>query len=537
MAAAARPPVVSSVLRITSTGHAGLLIDTAAGRILCDPWRSPAYLASWFVFPDNSHIDFAGMRPDYLYVSHLHRDHFDPDLLRSEVDHSATVLLPDFASDDLESALRSVGFERFVHTRDGEPVDLGGGLRVMITALVSPADGPLGDSALSVDDGEVRILNQNDARPRDLDRVLALGPYDGHFLQYSGAIWYPVVYDLPAATIAKLGARKRVDGMARAMRFVEAVEARYVFPNSGPACFLDDDLFDYNDLDGSESNPFPDQLAFLAYLEEHGFDRARLFLPGSEIELTPDGCSVAHDVSDGEIESIFKDKRSYLTAYAERKRPLIEAAHAEWDRNLAASVAAAAAGTDTADVLAEWWNPLLELGDQICAGVDACVLLDLGSEQVVIDFHEREVRPFAGEECPYRFTIAPELVATQIARHELDWVNSLFLSLRFKAARKGAYNEHIYTFFKCLAPDRVSFAEGWYDEQEHSGERIRIGDYLVQRRCPHLKADLSRFGQVKEGILQCMMHGWQFDLATGACLTSDSHHLECERVDDRAPTD
>jgi UDP-MurNAc hydroxylase len=526
LAALVGAPVFSTLLRILSTGHAGLLLDTAAGRILCDPWRSPAYLASWFVFPDNSHIDFAGMHPDYLYISHLHRDHFDPDLLRSEVDHSATVLLPDFASDDLESALRSVGFERFLHTRDGEPVDLDG-LRVMITALVSPADGPLGDSALSVDDGEVRVLNQNDARPRDLDRLLELGPYDGHFLQYSGAIWYPVVYDLPADTVAKLGARKRVDGMTRAMRFVEAVDARFVFPNSGPACFLDDDLFEHNDFDGSESNPFPDQLAFLAFLEEHGIDRARLIIPGSEIVLTPEGCSITHDLDSDTIEGIFKDKRSYLGAYAARKLPLIEAAREEWGRNLSA-----ASGVHTAEVLAEWWNPLLELGDQICAGVDACLLLDLGEERIVVDFHKREVRSFDGEECRYSFKIAPELVATQIARHEVDWVNSLFLSLRFEASRKGAYNEHIYTFFKCLAPDRVSFAEGWYDEQEHSGERIRIGDYLVQRRCPHLKADLSRFGQVKEGILQCMMHGWQFDLETGRCLTSDSHHLECERVDE-----
>ena len=531
MAALRTGPVVSSVLRITCTGHAGLLIETkAGGSILCDPWRSPAYLASWFVFPDNSHIDFAGMRPDYLYVSHLHRDHFDPDLLRAEVDHRATVLLPEFASDDLEVALEDVGFRHFVRTRDGEPIELDGGLRLMITALVSPADGPLGDSALSVDDGDVRILNQNDARPRDIDSVLRLGPYDGHFLQYSGAIWYPVVYDLPEATKSKLAARKRVDGMERAMRFVEAVRASYVFPNSGPACFLDDDLFELNDFDGALDNPFPDQRAFIDYLEQHGVDAARLILPGSEVDLTPEGCSVSHSFSEAEIEAIFDDKRSYLRSYAERKRPLIQAARDEWRHSLELDVAAREPGSGVLDELAAWWNPLLQLGDQICAGVDACVLLDLGDEKIVIDFHAREVRPFAGEECPYRFEIAPELIATQLARHEVDWVNSLFLSMRFRAARKGAYNEHIYTFFKCLAPDRVSFAEGWYDEQEHSGERIRIGDYLVQRRCPHLKADLARFGQVKEGILQCMMHGWQFELATGRCLTSDTHHLECERV-------
>jgi UDP-MurNAc hydroxylase len=47
----------------------------------------------------------------------------------------------------------------------------------------------------------------------------------------------------------------------------------------------------------------------------------------------------------------------------------------------------------------------------------------------------------------------------------------------------------------------------------------------VQRRCPHLKADLERFAEVDRGILTCTMHGWQFELATGRCLTSDDRQL------------
>ena len=54
-------------------------IDTPAGSILCDPWVNPAYFASWFPFPDNSTLDWDTLGDcDYLYVSHLHKDHFDP---------------------------------------------------------------------------------------------------------------------------------------------------------------------------------------------------------------------------------------------------------------------------------------------------------------------------------------------------------------------------------------------------------------------------------------------------------------------------
>ena len=66
-------------MQVTSVGHAGFRIDTKAGSILCDPWVNPAYFASWFPFPDNSTLDWDALGDvDYLYVSHLHTDHFDP---------------------------------------------------------------------------------------------------------------------------------------------------------------------------------------------------------------------------------------------------------------------------------------------------------------------------------------------------------------------------------------------------------------------------------------------------------------------------
>ena len=84
-------------MRVTGTGHASMRIDTAAGSILCDPWVNPAYFASWFPFPDNSQLDWETLgQVDYLYVSHLHRDHFDAEHLKRFVSKKATVLLPEF---------------------------------------------------------------------------------------------------------------------------------------------------------------------------------------------------------------------------------------------------------------------------------------------------------------------------------------------------------------------------------------------------------------------------------------------------------
>ena len=65
-------------MKVTFLGHAGLFVETRHGSILCDPWFNPAFFASWVPFPDNPELDPATFgRPDYLYVSHVHRDHLD----------------------------------------------------------------------------------------------------------------------------------------------------------------------------------------------------------------------------------------------------------------------------------------------------------------------------------------------------------------------------------------------------------------------------------------------------------------------------
>ena len=89
------------------------------GSILCDPWVNPAYFASWFPFPDNSQLDWETLgQTDYLYVSHLHRDHFDAEHLRRFVSKKATVLLPEYPTSELEDELRELGFTSVHQDRD-----------------------------------------------------------------------------------------------------------------------------------------------------------------------------------------------------------------------------------------------------------------------------------------------------------------------------------------------------------------------------------------------------------------------------------
>jgi len=119
---------------------------------------------------------------------------------------------------------------------------------------------------------------------------------------------------------------------------------------------------------------------------------------------------------------------------------------------------------------------------------------------------------------------------TVLRDDEPDWVNTIFLSTRFKAWRVGGYNEYLYTFFKCLTDERIAYADGWFAEAHDDTASITMDGWEMQRRCPHLKADLSKFGVVEGNTLTCNLHGWQWNLTNGRCLTSKGHELRSRRA-------
>lgn len=515
-------------MQITSVGHAGFLIQTRAGSILCDPWVNPAYFGSWFPFPDNSALDWATLgNCDYLYVSHLHKDHFDPQNLRDNVNKDAVVLLPDFPVPDLRHELEKLGFHRFFETTNSVKHQVSGpkgDLEIMIIALRAPADGPLGDSALVVDDGETTVFNMNDARPIDLDVLPAqFGHVDIHLLQYSGAIWYPMVYDMPERAKETFGIQKRQRGMDRARQYIDQVGASWVVPSAGPPCFLDDELRGLNDDHGDPANIFPDQMVFLEQMRINGNDRGVLMIPGSAVELSGSSMTLHHPLPLDQVEEIFTTgKADYIAAYARRQAPVLAAERASW---------APATGEPLLEPLRALFEPIMKQTDQMCDGIGYPVELVLGTETVVLDFPKRSVRePIPGDKYRYGFAIAPELVRTVLRDNEPDWVNTIFLSTRFRAWRVGGYNEYLYTFFKCLTDERVAYADGWFAEGQDDSASIVLDGWEIQRRCPHLKADLATFGVVTDGVLTCNLHGWQWRLEDGRCLTSSGHQLRSCRV-------
>ena len=516
-------------MRATSVGHAGIFIETEFGSILCDPWFTPAFFGSWFVFPRNDQLPADLLermeRADYLYVSHIHADHLDEEWLANHVRRDTTVLIPGFPTRELERILRGFGFTDIVRTVDGEEITLNGDLRIAIHVETSITDGPGGDSALVVSDGRSRVVNQNDCRTNDLNALNAHGPVDLHWLQYSGAIWYPMVYEESPERMRELIDAKVDSQLTRAMRYVEAIGARAVVPSAGPPAFLDPELFGFNMITGDELSIFPDQRVFMQRLAAAG-RHGVLAIPGTAIDITPEGITVTHPMPDAAVAAIFEHKDDYLRRYQADWLPWLEAMKRDW----------ASPTPDLLDTLRAWWEPLLALAPTLRGNVGANCLMRLGDLQVLIDFPAGQVRAYDGEPYRYRFDIQRELVETVAAARAVDWSNALFLSCRFHAWREGPFNEYLYNFFKSQSVERMRRAEAEAirktdpDRGGIAGQEIRIGDHICERACPHRQADLSVFGAIDGNQLVCTLHGWRFDLDTGECLTATDRKLRIRRA-------
>jgi UDP-MurNAc hydroxylase len=314
------------------------------------------------------------------------------------------------------------------------------------------------------------------------------------------------------------GEQKRARQFDRTVRYIDDLKATWIVPIAGPPCFLDEELWQFNDFGTDPGNIFPDQQVFLDHMAEKGYDNGRLLLPGSSCDFGATDAPVSHPY---EPATVFgENKEPYLREYQARKAPVLAAEKASWVHD----------DVDLLPELKKWFEPLLGQAEHMAAGINGPLRItaedaERGDVDLVIDFVAREVRLWNGERARYRFKTPRVLVEHLVAIHEIDWVNSLFLSCRFSAARVGPYNEFVYQFFKCLGEERLNYAEGWYAEQSTDDEDTELDGWLVQRRCPHLKADLSKFGKVEDGVLTCQMHGWKWRLKDGSCLTSVGHPI------------
>ena len=118
-------------MKITHLSSATELIETNGIKILTDPWLvDGAFYGTWCHYPpvDLSRIKLDDI--DYVYVSHIHPDHFDPATL-AMLSNKVPVLIHRYERPFLRMNVERLGF-KVIEIPHGESFELGAGVRIEV---------------------------------------------------------------------------------------------------------------------------------------------------------------------------------------------------------------------------------------------------------------------------------------------------------------------------------------------------------------------------------------------------------------------
>jgi UDP-MurNAc hydroxylase len=516
-------------MRITFLGHAGFCVETAQAIVITDPWLSPsgAFDSAWFQYPRNHHLAayvqdrLADARKErFLYISHEHKDHFDPAFLASLRSRDFTVVIADFRRAYLKSAFAEYRCKGVVACGDGEEVEIPGGrLKLYLD------DSELNrDSAILIEGDGQSFLNLNDCRIFDSIPTIAReeAPIDVFTCQFSGAGWHPTCYEYPRETYETIARKKTIAKFHSVAKAIRTVAPRVFVPSAGPPCFLDPVL---SRLNFEAVNIFPRAPKLLDFL------RPRLkTVDTSLLELMPGDVL---DVETGTIAYATKDRVSeetlepYIRAYAASYEGFfLERQRLYQDRDGGVAVLGR-----LQRALEEKLN-VLTLHDRVQTPL-YFRLDDVPERMLRVDFPAKRVAFTSEIEDEEQYSItAPSWEVARVLDEKITW-DDFSLTFRMRLNREPDLHQTVLQGFLRLEPEDMNWFCSKLLNIESNQERVVVEAggrrYAIDRYCPHQGGDLTE-GWIEEGrFLTCARHQWQFDLERdGQALKNEgSIHAVC----------
>jgi UDP-MurNAc hydroxylase len=241
-------------MRCTRLGSATVIIETRDTKILCDPWLTDgAYYGAWCNFPPIplEKYDFSDI--NYIYISHVHPDHFDPKTMEM-LSKDIPVLIHRYHQKFLKFNIERLGFN-VIELENGVPTSLSSTTTLSIFAaddcdpticghmfgcINADINGSMQlDSLCVLDDGEHILVNTNDCpfgiAERTLGRVKQLYPViDFALIGYTSASLFPhCMMDFSAEEMRKGISRARDMGLETGLNTLKVLQPKAYMPFAG----------------------------------------------------------------------------------------------------------------------------------------------------------------------------------------------------------------------------------------------------------------------------------------------------------------
>lgn len=225
-----------------------MVIETSDLRICCDPWFTQGiYGGSWFQYPQVSDPIKQIGKIDFIYISHIHPDHYDPPYLRALLiaNPECQILIGNENQHFLRAKMERDGFQ----PREISHISVG---TTEIIIVPNYCDGEVNiDSALAVKNKDHSVVNLNDCS-FDPKQVEVLKSFCGKnpdlaCLPYAGAGLYPQMYRFEHDSDRRKAAdQKKEQFLTLFGIYFDAFSPRFAMPCAG-LYYLGGSLYNRNE--------------------------------------------------------------------------------------------------------------------------------------------------------------------------------------------------------------------------------------------------------------------------------------------------
>lgn len=509
---------------ITHLGHAGLMIENDDIIIICDPWIEPgAFDDSWFQYPRNEHMkDFIinklneSNKDKYIYVSHEHKDHYDPKFLNSLPNRDFTIIIANFRRTFLLDWFNNYKCKNIICLNDSEEYVINNNARFRLAVEDCEMNR---DSGFLIKINGFVIYNGNDCKYPYYNKLNVYGDIDVFAQQFSGATWHPISYDYTPEEMDAITVKKRNAKRQTLIKYIENLNVKTYIPSAGPPVFLDDELH-YLSLAKYSVFPRADWIRDQLIKTFNNKVQCPIFMPGDTFSLKHkkmvylSNINRVNDYNYNEfVEYITKYKNDYKHIFEQRKI----------ENNL----------INNNDVFNELIISIQEKLDMIkpcdlskTSLFDLYILLNNYNKAIKVDFknktyeiHNINFNSFNNEIKNklnvYTITVNAWQI-NKVLTGELTW-EEMMITFRPKLSRRPDKFSTLLTAFLFQQNEDLEICFNVVLDRIKSDDKIVIetplGEhYEICRKCPHQGQDMSN-ADIEDGrFLICPKHCWKFDL-------------------------
>jgi UDP-MurNAc hydroxylase len=305
-------------MKFTILGHACMYVEANGTSILIDPWViGSCYWRSWWNFPEPDRELVRSIKPDYIYITHLHWDHFHGPSLHL-FDPDTKILVPRAPTTRMVDDLRMLKFHNIHEIPHGSGFELAPGFRIH-----SYQFGPVSiDSAAILTDGERVLFDANDCKlfGRSLRHIQERFPkIDFVFRSHSSANPFPYCIEDYKTKFPTF--RTKQDYIEEFTYFGLSLGARYAIPFASNHCFLHRETIHFN-----ETAVLPNLVQ-----EYYNATAAKLGRP-SECVVMPPGSSWSDTAGFNLVNFDYSQQQKYVAYLGEKYREKLARQYAKEER-------------------------------------------------------------------------------------------------------------------------------------------------------------------------------------------------------------